>query len=131
MVKSIIKEIGIIILLIIAILLVLGIIFYDYRPSTKKIPSTVAEYTLPQDMQEELEETIEATEKQNIIQTYRVDSKDLIRYERNDEYIKGKPNPFGKIESNNNSSNSSGNNTGSTGNNTNNSSSGKFFNTVK
>lgn len=129
MVKSIIKEISIIILLIIVILLVLGIIFYEYRPSTKKIPSTVAEYTLPQDMQEELEETIETTEKQNIIQTYRVDSKDLNRYERNDEYIKGKPNPFGKIE--NTGSSSTDNNTSNSTNNTNNSSSGKYFNTVK
>ena len=53
MIKSIIKEIFIIILLVIAIILTLGIVFYDYRPSNKKIPSKVAEYTLSEEMSEE------------------------------------------------------------------------------
>ena len=98
MVKSIIKEIIIILLLVITILLILGILFYDYRPSTKKIPSQVAEYTLPQDMQKELEETLQSSEGQNIIKVYRVTSDDLKIHERNNDYIKGRTNPFDKID---------------------------------
>lgn len=98
MVKSIIKEIFIILLLVVTILLILGILFYEYRPSTKKIPTQAVEYTLPQDMQEELEETIQAAENQNIVKVYRVTSDELKVHERNNDYVKGRPNPFDKID---------------------------------
>ena len=80
MIKSITKEIFIIILLILAILLILCILFYDYRPSTKKIPVPVAEYILPDTVQEELNETIKALETQNIVKTYYIDASDLKGY---------------------------------------------------
>lgn len=136
MIKSIIKEIFIIILLVLAIILVLGIIFYDYRPSNKKIPSKVAEYTLSEEMSEELNETLTAAETQNIVKTYRVDSTDLGRYEESDDYNKGKVNPFAAPSSNGeNSQNNTGN--GNSTNNENTSSGSEqnegdgFFNTVK
>lgn len=137
MVKAIIKEIFIILLLMVAILLVLGIMFYDYRPTTKKVPSKVAEYTLPEKMVEELEETIEASKTQNIVRTYRVDSHDLAVYENSKDYNKGKINPFGKITT---SGGTGGNTTGgnsTTGNTTGNTSSsgsgstGSFLNDIK
>ena len=99
MVKSIIKEIVIMLLLVIAILLVLAILFYNYRPSIKKIPSTVEAYVLPDEMQVELEETIQETTTQNVIKTYRVDSNDLKGYEKTNDYGKGKVNPFEAISS--------------------------------
>lgn len=98
MVKSIIKEIFIIILLIIAILFVLAVLFYDYRPSTKNISSISSKYNLPAEMQEELEQTITTT--QNIVKTYKVDSDDLYNYQKSDDYEKGNINPFGAISSN-------------------------------
>ena len=133
MVKSIIKEIFIILLLVVRISLVLGILFYEYRPSTKKIPTQAAEYTLPQDMQEELEETIQAAENQNIVKVYRVTSDDLKVHERNNDYVKGRPNPFDKIDV---TSTGTGTNTGSdsntTGSGSQNTSGGNFIkNTVK
>ena len=45
MVKSIIKEIIIVLLLLIAIILALGVLFYEYIPSNKTVPS-VANFTL-------------------------------------------------------------------------------------
>ena len=99
MVKSIIKEIVIMLLLVIAILLVLAILFYNYRPSINKIPATVEAYVLPDEMQVELEETIQETTTQNIIKTYRVDSNDLKGYEKTNDYGKGKVNPFEAISS--------------------------------
>ena len=56
MVKSVIKEILIIILLIVAILLILGIMFYEYTPNSKQVPTAVAEYTLSADIEKELNE---------------------------------------------------------------------------
>ncbi len=133
MVKSIIKEIFIILLLVVTILLVLGILFYEYRPATKKIPTQVAEYTLPQDMQEELEETIQAAESQNIVKVYKVTSDDLKVHEKNNDYVKGRPNPFDKIDE---TSTETGTNTSSdsntTGSSSQNTSGGNFIkNTVK
>lgn len=97
MIKSIIKECFIILLLIIAIILILGIILYDYNPGTQIIPAEVEDYVLPQEMQEELNATIETAEKQNIVKTYRVDSSDLKKYESTNDYEKGKVNPFDAI----------------------------------
>ena len=99
MFKSIIKEIVIILLLIVAIMLSIGIIFYNYRPSIKKIPTAVSAYTLPDEMEEELKETIKQAETQNIIKTYRVDSSDLKGYEKTNDYGKGRINPFEAIAS--------------------------------
>ena len=42
--KSIVKEIFIILLLCIALCLVFGVIFYDYIPNNKVVPSTVEAY---------------------------------------------------------------------------------------
>lgn len=130
MAKSIIKEIGIILLLIITILLVLGIMFYDYRPSTKKIPKEIEGYTLSQEMANELEETIKTAETQNIVKIYRVDSGDLKLSQRRDQYIPGKKNPFSKVAET--ISNTTGNGTTSGGNTTNSGSQGgRLFNEVK
>ena len=43
--KSVLKEIIIILLLCCAICLILGVVFYDYIPTNKVIPSTVEPYT--------------------------------------------------------------------------------------
>ena len=131
MVKSVIKEVFIILLLIVAILLILGILFYQYMPTTKNVPSKVAEYTLPEEMEQELEETIEASETQNIVRTYRVEADELERAERADEYEKGKPNPFSMISSDAGAGqNNDTNNRNSTSQNGN-SNQGSFLNEVK
>jgi len=140
MVKSVIKEMLIVILLVVAILLVLGILFYDYNPTTKKIPTAVETYSLPIEMQEELNETLQTTETQNLVQTYSVDREDLDGYEKTKDYEKGKPNPFStsvtKENNSNNTSNSNNTNSNSQTNTNDNSQqgstgSGSFLNEVK
>lgn len=133
MVKSVIKEMFIIILLIVAIILLLGILFYDYRPAAKQIPTKVDKYVLPEEMKEELNETIEGTETQNIVKTYRVDASDLEKYEENDQYNRGRVHPFGEVYT---KPNTEGNTTGdgnSTGTDTDseNGGQGNFLNMVK
>ena len=94
MLKTILKETGIILLLLIAISLVFVILFYDYVPNNKSktIPAEVEAYKLPDDVKEELGKTLK--EGQNIVRTYYIDSTDLNLYEATQEYNKGKANPF-------------------------------------
>lgn len=130
MIKSIIKEMLIIILLIVMILLVLGILFYDYNPTTARIPTAVENYSLPIEMQDELNETIKTTETQNLVQTYSVDRYDLYDYEKSKDYEKGKPNPFAETATKENStSNKNQTNTNNSSQSSNNS--GSFLNEVK
>jgi len=51
--KSVLKEIIIILLLCCAICLILGVVFYDYIPTNKVIPSTVEPYTTSNTIKEE------------------------------------------------------------------------------
>ena len=122
MIKTIIKEIGIGILLLISIALVLGIVFYDYIPNNKTVPIKIQTYSMPEDIKKDLEQTV--PDEQEIVKTYSIDNTDLDIYEATNDYDKGKPNPFAVYEeevidtstdsegnnSNNNTNNNSQNN---------------------
>lgn len=114
MAKSILKEIFIILLLCIAILLILGILFYDYIPINRVIPEREA-YTTPDNIVQELSESITETEKVEV--TYEVTDADLNIYKQSSSYTEGKANPFApydepeNAQTNNNSNESSNNNT--------------------
>ena len=75
MVKSVLKEIFIMLLLCIAIVLILGVIFYNYIPTNKTIPNKLAEYTTPENVKAEIDEKLSETEKQEI--SYQIDGADL------------------------------------------------------
>ena len=91
MLKSVIKEIFIILLLSIAIVLILGILFYDYIPINKVIPDREA-YTTPENVRNEIDETITEAEKVEV--TYEVTDADLNSYKQTGTYTEGKANPF-------------------------------------
>lgn len=93
MIKSVIKEIGITIMLLIAIALILSIIFYQYIPNNKTVPIAVKPYTMPEDIQEELKESIN-DKQENIVKTLYISNDDLDVYESKKVYNKGKANPF-------------------------------------
>ena len=90
--KNIFKEIIIILLLCLAIILVLGVLLYEYVPSNKIIPEEVA-YTTPEDVKQEISKG-EGVDDEQVIMTYSIDSTDLNNYERINTYVAGKPNPF-------------------------------------
>lgn len=92
MVKSVIKEIFIMLLLCVAIVLVLGVIFYNYIPTNKAIPNKLAEYTTPEDVKSKIEEQTPENETEQI--TYQIDSTDLKLYRETHGYTTGKVNPF-------------------------------------
>ena len=95
MVKSIIKEIIVVLLLLVAIMLALGVLFYDYIPTNKTVPS-VASYSTSENIQKELEE--KAIENEKVLVTYEITSQDLKTYEKTKDYKKGKANPFSTYE---------------------------------
>lgn len=137
MAKSIIKEFFIILLLILAIVLLLGILFYNYLPTSKIVPTKVEEYALSAEAQEELNKELNNTDSEEIIKTYVLDATDIELYEKTKEYNKGKVNPFASYGTTptgtgNTSGNSTGNsnNTGAGNSSNSNTSSGTFLNTV-
>ena len=101
MIKSVLKEIVIIVLLTAAIVLLLGILFYDYMPTSKVIPSKVQEYAIDKDVEAELEKELNNSNSEEIVKTYLLDATDLAAYEKTKEYNKGKQNPFSKTVSGN------------------------------
>lgn len=97
MVKSVIKEITIMLLLCIAIVLILGILFYDYIPTNKVVPKKEA-YTTPENVKEEIEERITELEKTEI--SYEITGSDLNLYKQSASYKPGKANPFALVDHN-------------------------------
>ena len=134
MLKSVIKEVFIILLLSIAILLVLGILFYDYIPTNRVVPTKKA-YSTPEEVKNEIEEEVTETEKVEV--SYEVTDADLNIYKQTGSYTEGKANPFA-LESTTNETNDENGNTNTNNNhkddNNNNSdtvdknSTGTFFN---
>lgn len=97
MARTVLKEIIIMLLLCLAIILLLGILFYEYVPMTKTIPNPVS-YTTPDNVKKELADTTSIDESQ-VIMTYEVDATDLNNYKDIQNYKPGKANPFSSYES--------------------------------
>lgn len=123
--KSVLKEILIILLLCCAICLILGVIFYDYIPTNKVVPSTVEAYKTSNTIKDEITQEIAEYPKQNI--SFEITDSDLTLYKQDKNYDQGKANPFAVI-----SSSAQGNTTNTIENNTNNNqnpdSTNHFFN---
>lgn len=101
MAKNIIKEIIIMLLLCLAIILVLGVLLYEYVPSNKIIPDEVS-YTTPENIKEELSKS-DGVDDEQVILTYSIDATALNNYERINTYVAGKPNPFSSYDTSSNS----------------------------
>ncbi len=95
MVKSIIKEIIIILLLLLAVILALGVLFYDYIPNNKTVPS-VSVYKTSTSVQEEINAPI--TESETVLVTYEITAEDLKSLKTTNTYVPGKANPFSTYE---------------------------------
>lgn len=107
MAKGIIKELIIVLLLCLAIILVLGIVLYEYVPMSKTIPNEVS-YTTPSEVKEELVSAGDVDESQ-IVMTYEINSSDLNDYKKIQNYKPGKANPFSSYESQTSGSNTTTN----------------------
>lgn len=94
--KTIIKELIIILLICLAIILILGILLYQYNPASKIIPEKVA-YSTPENVKEELNKAQSVDESQ-VVMTYEINSSDLNNYRRINNYVPGKSNPFSSFK---------------------------------
>lgn len=112
---DIIKDVITSVLVIICIIAVLAVIFYDQIPLSKVVPEA-EEYKLSAKMQEELTDT-DLEEVEEVIVSYQLDASDLKKYENNNEYDGGKSNPFAKYEASSDSNNITNNNSSSNTNN--------------
>lgn len=98
MAKTIIKEIFIILLVTIAIGLVLAVIFYQFIPSNKIIPSEVTAYSAPEEVKEEILEAANQ-ELSETSQVYEITDSDLDLYKSTKSYNPGKVDPFSSTSS--------------------------------
>ena len=92
--KNILKEISLFVLIIAAIILVLGVLLYDYIPTSKVVPTTIS-YQTPENLKAEIEETVQEDSAQVIV-SYEIDGTDLNKYQEMSSYVPGKQNPFGE-----------------------------------
>lgn len=106
MVKSVFKEICIMLLLCIAIVLILGVIFYDSIPSNKAVPNKLSAYTTPENVQSEIDEEVSGMNKVEV--SYEITSSDLTLYQQTQSYTPGKPDPFSASTSTDDNTNSDG-----------------------
>ena len=118
---EIVKDLIISILLIACIVIILSLVFYDKIALSRVIPEAEA-YFLTEEMEQEIEES-NLEESEEVIINYYIDAADLKKYEKANEYVKGKSHPFAVTSSydegnnsvttnNETSSNSSNTNTG-------------------
>ena len=106
MFKKIIKETIIVLLLTLAIILVLGVLLYEYVPANKIIPEKVS-YTTPEEAKTELEADVNENNEELYID-YHIDSAQIKNYQKIQEYVPGRKNPFGTLDNTDNIKNSTG-----------------------
>lgn len=111
MAKTILKEIMIILLICIAIILIMAVIFYNYIPTNKIIPTKVTAYQTPENIQVEISEnTIGSYTTQE--KEYKIDNTDLSKYQVSQSYNPGKPDPFSEYSEENITGNNTTENSG-------------------
>jgi hypothetical protein len=113
--KTFFKEFIIVLLLILAILLVLGVLLYDYIPMNKVVPQ-IEQYETPENIKEELNETVDDSDTTMTSIVYEINESDLKLYEKSNDYQKGNVNPFADLNSSNTATEegTDGNNTNGT-----------------
>ncbi len=93
--RNIWRDLFISLLIVIFVILIIFIISYNKLSINKIIPQS-EDYQMPQTMQNDMKED-KLEEAQEIVTTYYLDSSDLRKFEKTQEYKKGKANPFAEI----------------------------------
>ena len=109
--KNVLREIIILLLLTLAIILLLGVLLYEYVPMNKVIPETVT-YTATHETRKAIDEH-SAQDDGTVVLSYEVTSTDLKNYKKVNDYKAGRKNPFSAV--NTGSISSTGTNNGNTG----------------
>lgn len=108
------RDLFISLLIVLFIILVIFIVSYNKLSINKIIPQS-EDYLLSEKMQKDIDED-KLEEAEEIVTTYYLDASDLKKYEKTNEYQKGKKNPFALVsEDVSNSTTTSGGSSTSTG----------------
>lgn len=116
---KVIKEIIIMLLICLVLMLLFAILFYEYIPS-RKVVAEITTYQANDETQQLLSDTIDSQKNEKPIYTYEVTSSELKGFEKKNEYVPGKSNPFASVSEgtkdpntikNNSTTNNSNNNT--------------------
>ena len=94
MVKTIIKEIFIILLITIAVAVVLALIMYQYMPTNRIIPSKVTAYSTPEEVSKEIEDQTSEQQYEAENKIFMITDTDLSMYRSQKNYNPGKIDPF-------------------------------------
>lgn len=139
--KSLSKELFIMALLIMIVVFMVGIIFYEYMPNNKTVPEPIT-YSTSSATTAVLQEIADSTsigstsddvETQSIIKSYSIGSKELSTAASKQSYTSGKTDPFAEYTGTTNTTNGNTTDTNTTtttstqGNSSNSSSTGTFF----
>lgn len=97
MFKTLAKQFIIMLLICVAIGLILAIIFYQYIPSNKIVPSKVEEYQTSESIKAEIQDKTENFDLGSSEQNYEITDSDLNLYKRTGSYDPGKMDPFAEV----------------------------------
>lgn len=97
MAKTIFKEIIITLLICIVVILLLAVLFYQYIPTNKIIPSKVTAYKTPENVASEISENDTTSGIVPTNQTFEVTDSDLSLYKKSKSYNPGKVDPFADV----------------------------------
>lgn len=93
--KGVFKEVIVILLLCLAIILLLGVVLYEFVPMNKVVPQEV-KYSATEETKQALEEK-KAADSESVILTYEVSATDLSNYKKANDYVAGRKDPFARL----------------------------------
>lgn len=96
--KGVLKQVLITLLVLIALILVLAIIFYQFLPTNKIVPVKVTEYKTPESVSQEINDNTSEQEFSSVNELLEITDSDLSKYKSTKSYNPGKSDPFSEVE---------------------------------
>lgn len=96
--KGVLRQVLITLLVLIALILVLAIIFYQFLPTNKIVPVKVTEYKTPESVSQEINDNTSEQEFSSVNELLEITDSDLSKYKSTKSYNPGKSDPFSEVE---------------------------------
>lgn len=96
--KGVLRQVLITLLVLIALILVLAIIFYQFLPTNKIVPIKVTEYKTPESVSQEINDNTSEQEFSSVNELLEITDSDLSKYKSTKSYNPGKSDPFSEVE---------------------------------
>lgn len=96
--KGVFRQVLITLLILIALILVLAIIFYQFLPTNKIVPTKVTAYKTPESVAQEINDNTTEQEFSSVNEILEITDSDLSKYKSTKSYNPGKSDPFSEVE---------------------------------